>query len=105
LTCSTPCRWLTHPAGGGVLGVMNMSEWIKVSDRLPDDKGIYNVLVSGDDFVNSSTFGYFTGSDWEGQEWERVQECSGYESSSPYFSDYDMSVTHWMPLPEPPTQE
>lgn len=60
-----------------------MSEWINVSDRLPDD--CEKVLVYGK---------------------------SGKQNVARYFARREafigcgnFSVTHWMPLPPPPTKE
>lgn len=49
-------------------------EWISVEDRLPENWG----------------------------QWYRYQAADEYNSDSPYFSDYDIEITHWMPLPEHP---
>lgn len=61
-----------------------MSEWIKVSERVPENKG--EVLI------NSSTYGMRIGFfDAQRQCWD----------DGDYYDDIT-NVTHWMPLPEPP---
>lgn len=71
-----------------------MNEWISVDDRLPDDEhetllvvlqSIVEEAHSGEQFVDTDAF--YT-SDGFFQFWNESEE---YE------------VTHWMPLPEPPT--
>ena len=75
-----------------------MSEWISVKERLPDDKKdgeTVLAIVSGKPHKNITlchalmTAGYFPGEGWvvnEYPEWE------------------NLTVTHWMPLPEPPEE-
>jgi hypothetical protein len=63
-----------------------MSEWVSVDDRLPDD--IQNVLVTNGLEV---TFGW----------WRPIR----YEWCVSIFDGGDVvddTVTHWMPLPQPP---
>jgi hypothetical protein len=58
-----------------------MSEWISVEERLPEESGWYlvNIFVPFDlDFMNLSHY------------------SKGYGWNNP------ATVTHWMPLPEPP---
>lgn len=79
-----------------------MSEWISVEDRLPLDadfcmKGVYEtmrVLVTDGDHVTMQAFirGRTDGS--KGSEWAEWDD-SGYIHAD--------DITHWMPLPEPPT--
>ncbi len=61
-------------------------EWISVKDRLPDEKADVVVVIQ-------NGYGY----------WFRVayREQSWWVSSGRRIYD---SVTHWMPLPEPPKQ-
>ena len=74
-------------------------QWISVEDRLPEDKVDGETVlaaVSGKPRENIEligalmTAGYFTGEGWvinEYPEWENP------------------TVTHWMPLPQPPKEE
>lgn len=64
-----------------------MAEWIPVSERLPQD-GV-EVLVSVDE--NSDDCGYHVCL-YRGGEYVRSE------------SGYIFGVTHWMPLPPPPTE-
>ena len=65
-----------------------MSQWIPVSERMPDRNGGSLVCVTADDgkpYVQQAHF--FDGIWWTGE--------------SPA-ARYPFDVTHWMPLPEPP---
>jgi hypothetical protein len=74
-----------------------MSEWIKCSDRLPEDrqKVLARILYYTDyptfrDFTDFITVLRFT------------KRCGGYWEAD---SNYNLEqVTHWMPLPPPPTE-
>lgn len=60
------------------------NKWIPVSERLPEEDGIY--LIS----VNSETKGIYSRTAWyftQNEQWLAMQE-----------------VTHWMPMPEPPKE-
>lgn len=75
-------------------------QWISVEDRLPDKEGKYLVTVY--DGITLAVL-YF---------YKRYPYCnSGIRTDRPVWCDYDnygygdfeeKSVTHWMPLPEPP---
>ena len=70
--------------------VKQHSEWVSVDERLPDEDGFYLCVVqigaidkiksvTKVGFENRVTGGYFRLGDWQ-------------------------SVTHWMPLPQPPSE-
>jgi len=68
------------------------TEWISVKDRLPDNHD--DVLVVGEG--------------WDNMNWWRIYF---YEKGIWYTIDGDevneqsqSKITHWMPLPEPPTK-
>ncbi|WP_105739367.1 DUF551 domain-containing protein [Cronobacter dublinensis] len=56
-------------------------EWIKCSERMPE--AMVSVLVTGTWFHHAVSF-------WDGGSW-----CD---------LDYELPVTHWMPLPTPPAE-
>ena len=60
-------------------------KWISVDERLPEKPGAYGAYASGMHLV--------LGFDENGNWWDEE-----------YFN-YNESVTHWMPLPEPPKEE
>ena len=76
-------------------------QWIPVSERLPDhsnDVLIYGISdENGEPLILISTYcektfgGQFLGS-------------KGWAEPFPYFS-HDYTITHWMPLPQPPKGE
>ena len=72
-----------------------MADWISVNDRLPDK---YNrVLMSAVDYESEArqaiTIGFRDGDWW----WS--QETGGSDV------ELGITVTHWMPLPEPPKED
>lgn len=72
-----------------------MSEWISVKDRLPP---MYHmVLITGKNSAGGS-FGVIKGShDGDKGQWYR-------EDIGQYAEPRGDTVTHWMPLPEPPKE-
>ena len=93
---------------------VNIPKWIPVTERLPDDNKMVNVV-----WVNHSPVIYYqqikdkpqtaTGVYYRG-EWywwsAVVQDClAEYGKWEPDKMDDAIEVTHWMPLPEPPKEE
>lgn len=70
-----------------------VGEWISVEDRLPDETGAY--LCATLDVAENLT-DIFIHSFWliEHRESRNKFSCKSYQK-----------VTHWMPLPKPPTTE
>lgn len=71
-----------------------MAEWIDVNERLPDKEGYYLVFIV-DNFGETRSevmylCKYATSFNWA-------------EHVSSYWK-YHNTITHWMPLPEPPTE-
>ena len=75
-----------------------MSEWIKCSDRLPES--VDPVLAHG----WSRWSGYFhTFIGWtDGDSWYEIN--NGDYVDGGFGDDYEATVTHWQPLPAPPTE-
>jgi len=83
-----------------------MSDWIPVSEGLPEE--LTPVLVVG----NAGQYQYVTTAliswedDGECAGWVWCQLCNPYNANlhdkSNYEFDDDYTYTHWMPLPEPP---
>ena len=73
---------------------VTVQEWISVKDRLPDSCGFPCLLCGENSFGQIRVFEGFTGYMERGKfEWHSNQK------------DIDIDVwtiTHWMPLPEPP---
>ena len=74
-------------------------EWIKVSDRLPETKGFYLVVYANDSNPAESTEYYWSGIHWH---------CDDMDIDDDFLDEFERihndSVTHWMPLPEPPKE-
>jgi len=66
-----------------------MSEWVKVSDRMPEDDG--EVLVVANDIIQEWVQPLYFDSD----------VCEWYVIRGPVFPPI---VTHWMNYPEPPNE-
>lgn len=66
-----------------------MSKWISVKDALPEDRNLYLVrqLIGQREYFNIA---YIFEDDW-------YEQRGGYLRLE--------SITHWMPLPEPPEKE
>ncbi len=79
-----------------------MAEWIDVTERLPDFPGGYVLVhceggrVDTDFYCESRDFLHRYGSHYARK---RQGKLSGYFRSS---HEYGYTITHWMPLPEPP---
>lgn len=71
-----------------------MSEWIKCSERLPEDGGEY--LYIAEDYPNACVnynVAIFSKQDgWKVEIYDRIYE----------WGEEPVTVTHWMQLPEPP---
>lgn len=63
-----------------------MGEWISVEDRLPVDMGTVLIAHKG-----GVSFGWYNGAYWEKGAATKHREIK--------------TVTHWMPLPEPPKED
>ncbi len=77
-------------------------EWISVKDQLPDD-GQYVLVYHSDDF--HITVGYFESDNvrfYIESDGKKFYTDSGWETEIPWAQKG--SVTHWMPLPEPPKE-
>jgi hypothetical protein len=71
------------------------SKWISVGERLPEDGRPDSILLYLDyrDGYGGQAVGYFLG----GEFWL-------YEDGNITCDEAGVDATHWMPLPEPPTE-
>ena len=67
-----------------------MSEWIRVEDRLPSEDAYYLVYWSDNEISTLDWFIHKSNSGW---------------NYSPSEMNNNITVTHWMPLPEPPKNQ
>ena len=97
-----PKNFADHLVSNGV----TVQEWISVKDRLPENDGSYLVTLNsfgGRKYINVR---------WFAKDGEAVDEyeLAGQENVW-YYHDSEWgyisidSVTHWMPLPQPPKGE
>ena len=72
---------------------VTVKEWIPVTERLPEENndGSVNAVLVTDGFVQHMA--YFARGEWRFAESGEIKEPMWY------------SITHWMPLPEPPKGE
>jgi hypothetical protein len=68
--------------------------WISVKNQMPKAGQMVIVTVNTTPPCTSISEHYFDG-------WAMLTLADEHRSDSPLFSDYDMEITHWMPLPEP----
>jgi hypothetical protein len=85
----------TDTTVGGLIDPVVMC-WTPVSEKLPDNGKM--VLVT----INTETpcSGVSSYTPCDGGQWYRWQEADEYKTDTPYYSDYDMEITHWMYMPE-----
>ena len=74
-----------------------MSEWIKCSERLPEESGTYLTINMDRPYLNMYPIHY--SAKWRG--WD----CLDYTDGELEARAYEMKVTHWMPLPDAPGVE
>lgn len=72
-----------------------MNEWISVKDRLPEDGELVLVIADGE-YENTKLVGAYQLADYS--------EGEGFILSEFPFAE-NITVSHWMPLPEPPKGE
>ena len=92
-------HWAEVIADGLIANGVTVQEWISVDDRLPDNKEYDWVLaqvVEDNGFMHIPTVMEYRQSknDWFEETYGWISEHNGA-----------FTVTHWMPLPEPPKGE
>ena len=90
---STPEQILERSEDADAIEELSKPKWIPVTERLPDNIG-EEVLVCNEDY-GKSDLGFATVAVYNGNGW---LECWDRKM-------YLASITHWMPLPEPPEKE
>ena len=83
----------TEVAARLIANGVTVQEWISVKDRLPEENydGSVNAVLVTDGLVQH--IAYFARGEWRFAESGEIKEPMWY------------SITHWMPLPEPPKGE
>ena len=92
-------HWAEVIADGLIAHGVTVQEWISVKDRLPDNKEYDWVLaqvVEDNGFMHIPTVMEY-----------RQSKNDWFEETYGWLSDHNgaFTVTHWMPLPEPPKGE
>lgn len=80
-TCYKRCKAFIYASRAAEAGYLKQSGWVSVEDRLPEREGIYLICTISGHMRLGEFRPYFMG-------------------DKPQFDPY---TTHWMPLPEPPT--
>ena len=82
------------------------SKWISVEDRLPKNKGDYLVIKASGTYRWCEVLSFAKdGRKVDKYDFEREWENVWYRYDSEWGYVTTDSVTHWMPLPEPPKGE
>ena len=68
-----------------------MSEWISIKDEMPSFNRLVLVII----YTNGKYYIPFIAK-WNGERFRSDEDDEGVE-------DYTNNITHWMPLPQPPT--
>ena len=92
-------HWAEVIADGLIANGVTVQEWISVDDRLPDNKEYDWVLaqvVEDNGFMHIPTVMEY-----------RQSKNDWFEETYGWLSEHNgaFTVTHWMPLPEPPKGE
>ena len=92
-------HWAEVIADGLIAHGVTVQEWISVKDRLPDNKEYDWVLaqvVEDNGFMHIPTVMEY-----------RQSKNDWFEETYGWISDHNgaFTVTHWMPLPQPPKGE
>ena len=92
-------HWAEVIADGLIAHGVTVQEWISVKDRLPDNKEYDWVLaqvVEDNGFMHIPTVMEY-----------RQSKNDWFEETYGWLSDHNgaFTVTHWMPLPQPPKGE
>ena len=83
-----------------------MDRWIPVSDRFPDQDGKYLVFEKYAFGTSITTLGFAKdGRKVDKYDFHREWKNVWYRYSSEWGYITIDSVTHWMPLPEPPKED
>lgn len=81
------------------------NQWISINDRLPDESGAY-LCYCGESFIKTMNIYSFAKNLKQVDKYDFRENKVGW-----YFYDSDWGfcertgITHWMPLPEPPTEK
>ncbi len=77
-------------------------QWISVKDRLPDSAGASVIVTAVNRFGQVSVFTAFQG--YGDFKWYTMETTKMDDDTCNMVSS-NWTITHWMPLPEPPEEE
>lgn len=77
---------------------VSLSRWIPVSERLPNEN--ISVLAIGGKLTRPKVINF--NNEKEGPLWSSTHPARGFWDDGYYMTD---DVTHWQPLPPPPTEQ
>jgi hypothetical protein len=79
----SPASKMSEALGMAIVALREQPRWISVEERLPEESGRYLIAVETTGYVGTRYF---------------YEICPGAFTMN-------QACTHWMPLPEPPTEE
>ena len=86
-----------------VINGVTVQEWVSVKDRLPEEDGKYLVFEQNNGRTNTSILRFAKDArKVDRYDFKSRWENAWYEYDSEWGHYTVDSVTHWMPLPEPP---
>lgn len=100
-----PCWKVTHAVDCLIANGVTIQKWIPVTERLPEEDGKYLVYKGGFSWLHD-VFGFAK----DGRKISKYDFADNWKNVW-YFYDGEYgyvktnSVTHWMPLPQPPKGE
>ena len=84
------------------LEALKKPQWISVKDRLPDSAGASVIVTAVNRFGQVSVFTAFQG--YGDFKWYTMETTKMDDDTCNMVSS-NWTITHWMPLPEPPEEE